>query len=217
MLGSADAFRALLAPEERARAERFHQPIDASRFAVCRGILRRALGSYSNAEPSAIVLAYGAHGKPALSPTTTGDAVHFNVAHDGGIALMAFTRAAEIGIDIERVQTFPDLDSLMRASFSKPEREHVGAIANAEARTRAFFRCWTRKEAILKALGWGLARELDSFDVTIGEDDTRLVRMEGDQDIDAWRLVHLEPRHGFVGAAAWKGSSLDSECFTYEA
>lgn len=207
--GRLDAWRAWLSPDERARAARFHFDRDAGRFVLARSILRLLLARYLDSDPAAVAIEYGEHGKPRLA---AGAGPAFNVSHTGGIALLAFTPNVAIGVDIERVQQPPDLADVMRSHFAPQERAAIEAVPAAE-RLAAFYRCWTRKEAVLKALGWGLARPLDSFEVSIGE--PRLLRMDGEPDVATWRMQAFEPVEGFAAAAAWRGLPLEARCWSF--
>jgi 4'-phosphopantetheinyl transferase len=216
-LGSAERSWQSLAADERQRADRFHFRVDAARYVICRAALRNFISQYDGGSPHRVVLRYGSHGKPMLDrPAASGLRLQFNVAHTGGYALLAFTRGHEIGVDVERVKFLPDLQSVMRSAFGAGEREAIETLS-APAQADAFYHCWTRKEAVLKALGSGLARPLDSFEVSTGEHDARLLRMAGDEDTVArWTLVPLVPRMGYVGAAAWRGPALRLDCFTFD-
>lgn len=209
----------MLAPDELNRAARFHFERDASRFIVGRGVLRRLLASYqSRHDPRDILLSYGPYGKPALESGSTpaAEELRFNLAHSGGIALFAFARSVELGVDVERVHDLPDMSSVMRSSFAAAERAEIAALAPGE-QLEAFFRCWSRKEAVLKSLGWGLAKPLDSFEVSMVEKQPRLISMAGVAEAqDRWRMLHLNPAPGFIGAAAWVGPALTAECYAYE-
>ena len=209
-----DAYRPLLNADELERARRFVFERDAARYVVGRGVLRQLLGNYIGVAPAAINLKYGAHGKPALSATSDRH-VHFNLAHSGDTALLAVTRDAELGVDVEVVAPFDDMPAVMRVSFSPTEREAIQRLPPDE-QVLAFYRCWTRKEAVLKALGWGLARPLDSFCVSISGSDPRLLSMDGEPDAHAtWRVMEVAPAPGLMGAAAWRGPPLDTTCYRH--
>jgi 4'-phosphopantetheinyl transferase len=211
------SLRPLLAPDELERARRFHFERDAARYIVGRGVLRMLVASYQRTQDArAIVFCYGTHGKPSLADDSR-SALRFNLAHTAGFALWAFMVNEEVGVDVERVHHLPDMDAVMRSSFAPAERTAIASIVAVEDRHRAFFRCWTRKEAVLKALGWGLAKPLDSFEVSFDRDNPRMVSMVDEVDAaHRWQLQHIEPAPGFVGAAAWKGDSRGSRYFTYE-
>lgn len=199
----ADGLVHLLSPDERARAARFRYERDRRRFSTARGLLRVLLGGYLNQDPAAIELAYGPSGKPKLRTRGAEPSIHFNLAHADSCALFGFARGSEVGVDVEKLRDFPELGDIARRFFSPGEAERV---ANADTATRvpAFFRCWTRKEAFIKALGDGLSRPLDSFAVTVEAD--RAPRIEwtlGEPELpNFWSLHHLEPRTGYVAAVA---------------
>jgi 4'-phosphopantetheinyl transferase len=219
LLVRVEASRALLAPDELDRASRFHFQRDADRYVVCRGLLRTLLASYAGlSSPAAVRLRYGPHGKPQMAKVGPADATpSFNLAHSGDFALFAFTRSFELGVDVERVHDLPDLETVMRSCFAGGERAEIAALAPRSEQHQAFFRCWTRKEAVLKALGWGLAKPLDSFEVSIGEQQPKLLAMaDTTRPSEGWTLVHVNPAPGYVGAAAWIGPPLELTHSTYE-
>ena len=211
------AHHATLASDEHHRAARFHFEHDRSRYVVGRSVLRQLLAAYLRTDdPRQVELDYGSHGKPMLSAALASSRLRFNVSHSAALALVAFTRDVEIGVDVERIHDITDLEALMRSCFAVAERDEITRMTQAEERLQAFFRCWTRKEAILKALGWGLAKELDSFEVTTGLDRPRLCSMDGEtRAAGSWRLIHLVPAPEFVGAAAWQGPELSLSCFSF--
>lgn len=201
------ALSALLAPEEKARAERFYFPRHRRQFIVARGRLRRTLGEQLAVAPERLVFAYGPHGKPELAwPARTG--LDFNLSHAGERALLAWTGAGAIGVDIERLR--PVTPGLAQRFFAAEEAEALAALPVAEQEA-AFFRCWTRKEAYLKALGSGLARPLEGFVVSLAPGQpARLLAVRGDpEEARHWRLEHLDPAPGYCAAialrrAAWQ-------------
>ena len=148
----------LLSPDESQRAAGFYFERDRRRFVVCRGILRILLSRYLGCAPQELAFCYGANGKPALAEPAAAIAegpLHFNVAHSEGAALFAFTRAGEVGIDVESMRDLPDWEQVAEAAFSPHELAQLRACP-AECRRDEFFRAWTRQEAVLKALGIGL-------------------------------------------------------------
>jgi 4'-phosphopantetheinyl transferase len=151
---------AVLSDEERARAERLHHARDRVRFLAARTILRRLLGRYGGVASGAIVFASGDAGKPSVEGMP---GLHFSHARSGDLGAFAFA-AGPVGVDVERIRPFPDRDIVAARFFSERERAHLGALAGNEA-DAAFFRCWTRKEAYLKATGAGIARNLAAIDV----------------------------------------------------
>ena len=196
-----NALARLLSPGERDRAARFRYERDRRRFSTARGLLRALLGSYLNQNPGAIELTYGPSGKPKLRVAEP--PLHFNVAHAESCALFGFARGAELGVDVEILRDLPELGEIAGRFFSPGEAERV-LSTDGEDRVRAFFRCWTRKEAFIKALGDGLSRPLDSFAVTVEAHRPPCIEwaVGEPEPANAWSLHHLEPRPGYVGAVA---------------
>ena len=151
-----------LSVREQERAQRYVFARDATRFRVCRAVLRIVLAWYVQDAPERILLETGPCGKPFLGQTS---AVHFNVSHSAGLGAIACTTVGEVGIDIELVRQDLASREIALTNFTKKEAALVAAEAT---RTQAlkFFRLWTRKEAVLKAVGCGITQGLDSVDVS---------------------------------------------------
>lgn len=196
------ALAGLLSPDEAARAARFRFERHRRRYAVGRGALRTLLGRYLGVPPRTVAFAYGAKGKPFLGEPS-GAPLHFNLSNSEELALVAFCRDAEIGADVERLRPMPDGLDIAERFFSAGERRTLAAQP-PEERDRGFFRCWTRKEAYLKAVGDGITAPLDAFDVTLTPDEpARMLSIDGDAARGAaWELVHVEPADGYLGALA---------------
>lgn len=192
---------ASLSDAERQRAKRFALDRDCRRFMVARGRLRELLATRLGVRPEAVELMYGRRGKPALAPHFADSGWRFNVSHSGEMAVYAFARGREIGVDIEAVRTLRDSDSIAARFFSRRENAAYQALPPAE-KDVGFFNCWTRKEAFIKALGDGLYHPLDRFDVSLAPGEpTRILRVEGmPGDECGWRLESFLPAAGYVGA-----------------
>lgn len=183
-----------LSDDERARAARFVFESDQKRFAVGRGRMREILATALGVKPTTLAFAMAAHGKPAL---ISGD-LTFNLSHSGGLAALGISRGPAIGVDIEEER--PLKEDVAGRFFSAREVAALRALPEME-RLGAFYRCWTRKEAIVKAIGDGLSHPLDTFDVTIGR-EAKVERFEGERDASVWQLQHFDPAPGFAGAVA---------------
>ncbi len=155
----------VLSEDERARAARFRFERDRSRYVVGRATLRTLLGRYSGVAPAAVRFRYGAFDKPLLD----GPGPWFNLSHSGALALYAFSSAAEIGVDIELERADFSRERIAERFFSPAEVAVLRALP-VDEQPRAFLRCWTRKEAFVKARGDGLSLALDSFDVSLAPD-----------------------------------------------
>jgi 4'-phosphopantetheinyl transferase len=192
-----------LSENERLKAKRFYFQKDQRRFVVTHGILRNILGRYLNVEPNRLKFSYGSHGKPAIDGVTDGHSLCFNMSHSYGLALFAFAWRRRVGVDVEYVHPMPDAEEIAERFFSPRENAALRTVP-AGKKLEAFFNCWTRKEAFLKAIGDGLSRSLDSFEVSLfpGE-PARLLSVEGDpQEAFRWYLRALAPASGYMGALA---------------
>lgn len=152
----------LLSPDEMARANRFRFSIHRERFIVARGLLRQLLSKYMSIAPEKIVLTYGARGKPYLQLNLLD--LQFNVSHSHDLAVFAFTKKYEVGIDVEKMEKEYN-DGIAKRFFSAAEYENLSALPETD-RKAAFYEIWTAKEALVKALGEGLYIGLNEFTVT---------------------------------------------------
>jgi 4'-phosphopantetheinyl transferase len=192
----------VLSEHELERAGRFRFERDRRRFAAARRALRGILAGYVGEAPERLRFAEGEHGKPVLA-WPAGSDVRFNVTHSDALALCAVSRGREVGVDVEALRALPDADALARRFFAPGERADIERQP-AERRLESFFSCWTRKEAYLKALGCGLLKALDSFEVAVapGDVDCRL-RVPGEPAEESrWSLLALDVGPGFVAAVA---------------
>lgn len=143
----------LLSDEELTRARRFASEADGRLWARAHGLLRRLIGDYLGMEPRSLAFASGPHGKPALDGPPAG--LHFNISHSGALALYAFTRDGEVGVDIEVAPAERDILAVARRAFG-PERASELAALEPAARRERFLREWVRHEAVLKFHGVGI-------------------------------------------------------------
>jgi 4'-phosphopantetheinyl transferase len=200
--GINSAYRALLSPAEISKADKFvFEPLRRS-YEISQGALRLLLTCYLKCPPRDIAFQFGPGAKPALY----GDPrIRFNVSHAGGLALYAFAYDCEVGIDVEKVRGMRDFAQVASDHFCTEETAELMSIDDAESRIEAFYRCWTRKEAYVKAIGDGLRAPLNQFQVTLYE-PARFVRIGSDPTAASqWALEHLEPAPGYVAALAYRG------------
>jgi len=206
-----------LCADENRRAERFYFDCDRKHFIVGRGILRTILGQYLGIEPSQVQFCYGSRGKPALTQTCGGDWLRFNLSHSQELVLYAIAREREIGIDIEHIRPMPEAEQIVERFFSVRENAVFRALLPSQKQA-AFFNCWTRKEAYIKALGDGLALPLDQFDVSLSPDEpARLLGIKGDRfAAESWSLQELIPEPGYVAALAVEGQDRSFSCWQWQ-
>jgi 4'-phosphopantetheinyl transferase len=187
--------RALLTAAETARADRFVQDRDRVRYVSGRWRLREILSDLVGTAAPALPLTAGPNGKPFLPGGPA-----FNLSHAAGWAVLVVTANPKVwlGVDIEGGRpVYPGLDE---RAFAPEERAALHAV-DAASRDGAFFRGWTRKEAVVKATGEGLRANLAGFAVTLDRDQPRLLRFDGDSPA-AWRLHDFDPGHDLSGAIA---------------
>jgi 4'-phosphopantetheinyl transferase len=191
-----------LSAEERARAERYHFAHDRQHFIVARGLLRSILGNYVHVEPDHLQFNSGPHGKPALVQTSSGNVLRFNLSHSHGLALYAFTRDREVGIDLEYIRPIAEAQQIAESYFSVQVRNALRNLPPAEL-SRQFFIYWTRMEAYLKARGdglTGLSEELESAKRS-GARGSRACEASFNNTTN-WSIYDMMPAAGYVAALA---------------
>jgi 4'-phosphopantetheinyl transferase len=203
---------AVLSPEEKERAGKFGSEELRNRFIVGRATLRQLLGGILNCEPAGLVFRYGEFGKPELDGPHSG-ALHFNLSHSGGAALLAVARRGPLGVDLEKVRPVWNPQQIASRFFTENEGRQLDAVTEAD-RPEAFFRLWTRKEAWLKATGDGIATSLDRVEVAfMANEPARVVNVANEPGAaDQWSLTGLAPARGFVGALVVYAKSLNIRC-----
>ncbi|HEV2800642.1 MAG TPA: 4'-phosphopantetheinyl transferase superfamily protein [Pyrinomonadaceae bacterium] len=210
MPATLERLHATLAPDETAKAARYRFQRHRDHYVAARGILRQLLGRYLDAPPERLRFTYSPYGKPALDPSTHGEPdLCFNLSHSHELALYAFARGRELGIDIEHVRADLAGAEIAARFFSAREVSALRALPTEETRVRAFFNCWTRKEAYIKARGEGLSHPLDAFDVSLAPGDpAALLGTRGDpQELTRWTLHGLDAGEDYAAALAVRGSN----------
>jgi 4'-phosphopantetheinyl transferase len=194
----------VLAPDELERARRFRFERDRRRYLVGRTLLRSILSRYLGQRPAALRFGYSEHGKPALLDNHSG--LQFNVSNSASLVVYAVISRRAVGIDVEHVRELPDIDAIATQFFAPSEARTVQALRQP-SKTAAFFACWTRKEAYIKAIGTGLSRPLDTFVVTFLPGETpRLAWVEDDAcETERWSFESFSPADGYVSAVAVEG------------
>ena len=200
----------LLSTEEQQRAARFRFPRDRSRYTLTRALLRTLLAGYLETDPASLSFCYSEHGKPALTGAHEGSDLQFNVSHSDGVALFGITRNRAIGVDVERVRHDFEVVTIAQRFFSPAEQRSFNSVSPAQQH-RAFFDCWTRKEAYVKALGEGLSHPLHQFDVSLvaGEPARLIATRPNPEEAGLWTMIAPDVGAGYAAAAIAKASSLE--------
>lgn len=192
--------RWILSDDERARADRFHDAKARIAFVVARNWLRRVLALYTPIPPPQLRFGETAFGKPFLANERRGHPIAFNLSHSGELAIVAVTAGMPVGIDIER--TRPVSSELVAGCLAPREVATLAALRPA-LREESFIRCWTRKEACLKAIGVGLNGSPSSFEVSLDPSGARLLAVQSDPaEAELWQIADLRPAPGYCGALA---------------
>ena len=197
-----EKFRSTLEADELQRSGRFHFEKHRNSFVVSRGFLRYVLSRYLEAKPETLRFSYGEYGKPALDGR-----LQFNMSHSHGVALLAITADRQIGVDVEHIRADFATEDIARRFFSSSEVESFNRLP-AEEQAAAFFRCWARKEAFIKATGRGLSQPLDEFDVTLAPGvAAELLRVDED-DASRWCMSDIDVGSEYAAALVVEGAAL---------
>jgi 4'-phosphopantetheinyl transferase len=190
--------KSLLNEEESSRANRFVFPHDRQHFTIARGTLRDLLGKYLHCLPEEIKFQTSEYGKPSLADRS---GVRFNLSHSYDLAVYVFSVGRELGIDLEKIRSEFATGEIADRYFSANERRELRALPE-EQRTEAFFLCWTRKEAYVKALGDGLQMPLDTFDVSLTPGALATLRSS---DSHRWSIRSFLPGLGYAASVVVEG------------
>lgn len=203
---------AMLSPEERAIATTFDSPDRRRSYIAAHAMLRSILGRMIGVAPNEVVFRYGYRGKPELAGPATHN-VQFNMSHSRDVVLVAVAHGRRVGVDIEHIDEPGDVRRIAARFLSPRDRDAIEQLP-LERRREGFLRCWTRKEAYMKARGDGISRPLDDFDVALSGDCTsvtpRLTATSGDtKEADRWELADVSAPRGFMAAIAVEGHGFE--------
>jgi 4'-phosphopantetheinyl transferase len=192
---------ALLAPDERRRAEKYYRAVDRDRFIVARGVLRKIISVYLSISAGALQFAYNEYGKPTIAGHQNDRNLNFNLSHSNNLVLYAFRLEGGLGIDIEYIREDFATFEIAEHFFAKDEVDALRSLP-VDQRVKAFFNCWSRKESYIKALGLGVSFPLDRFTVSLAPGDApALLKVEDDdREPDRWKMYELLPGDGYAAA-----------------
>ncbi|MUH36570.1 4'-phosphopantetheinyl transferase superfamily protein [Zobellia amurskyensis] len=199
-----------LSQDELERRNRFKFEKDKKVYALARGLLRVLSGRYLKRDSAKVDFEYGEFGKPNYAHSTP---LRFNLSHSGDSIVIAFTDIGEVGVDVECIKSNFDIAKIAEGFFSSDETSSL-LVFPEEKRAKAFFNCWTRKEAFIKAKGAGLSFDLNSFSVSITDDNPKLLRTHWDsKEKDSWKLFSFENLEGYCSALCVSASVQKVSCF----
>jgi 4'-phosphopantetheinyl transferase len=210
-------FGQCLSPDERQRYDRFRFERDRKRYLVGRGLLRALLGCYLDMTPDQLRFDYTSFGKPHLALGSARQELQFNLSHSGELLLIAVAAGRALGIDVEQVRADIDAGAIAARYFSANEQAALAELAGTE-QIDAFFDCWTRKEAYIKAKGDGLSLPLDQFDVSLKPSQAaRLLGTRPDPaEAHRWHLAELDVAGGYKAALAVEGTGWTLKCWDWQ-
>jgi 4'-phosphopantetheinyl transferase len=206
LAGQVPQLAKLLSNNERSRANAFVHAKDRERFIISHGILRVLLGGYLEVAPGELQFSQGPYKKPCLDGHYAKNSLQFNLSHSQEYTLLAFTRQRQIGVDIEYMHPMPDMEQIAANTFSPHENRDLKNLSPQE-KLAAFYTCWTRKEAFVKALGKGLFYPLNRFSVSIAsEKRSCLLNIDNDPaEAARWTIVGLNIAEEYAAALAVEG------------
>jgi 4'-phosphopantetheinyl transferase len=209
-----ERFQWALGADDRVRAQCFHFDRDRVRFVFRRAWVKVLLARYLAADVADVRITHGRYGKPALSPPFDRADLRFNLSHSNGMVVVAMAYGREVGLDVEYIRPDVEVDEIARRVFSKREAAALAALP-ASDRVAAFFACWTRKEAFVKATGEGLSRPLADFDVSLAPGEPAALLRIGENPAEAvrWSLGALNPGTGYCAALAAEGHDWRVSCW----
>lgn len=200
----------ILSADERRRAARLQSPARRREFIGGRGLLRMLLAAYTGMPAEGVPIVYGRFGKPALADTEGVATLTFNMSCSDGLALYAFGRDRQVGVDVERLQPGFPCDEIAQRYYCPAERAQLSQLRGARL-TQTFFRYWTAKEAVLKARGDGLSAGL--HDTAVHQLDEQRVAVIADRSSRVWAVTKLAPRPGYAAAVAIEGTDAVLRCW----
>ena len=205
-----------LSGAERERAARFHFHQDKRRFVIRRAVLRQILAACLETGSESISLDSVPNGKPLIRGQENPGGLRFNSSHSGDLALIGLARGFEVGIDVEQHRPLPDAEDLAKTFFSEVETAELAALP-PPLKTAGFFDCWTRKEAFVKATGWGLSYPLNRFSVSLARDQpaTLLSVIDEPEAVKKWTMVSLDLPPRYSAAVVFAGKKMPVKCFEW--
>lgn len=206
----------VLSSDELTRAAKFKFARERRCYTVSHGALRHILGSYQGVAACQVQFTNGSHGKPTLVTISAQNGLRFNLSHSRERALVAVARGREIGVDIEYVWREFDWKKLADCFFAPGEVVSLWELS-PELRQRAFFTCWSRKEAYAKATGGGLHISLKDFKVSLvpGEPAILLCHRRDPKEVSRWSLEEIPVDSDYAAAIAVEGHNWQLKCWRW--
>lgn len=203
----------VLNSEEQQKANLFKFEKDRSCYIIARAVLRILLGNYLAKPPESIVFKTIKNGKPFVYNSKD---VQFNISHSKNCILLGFVKKHQIGIDVEYTKRPIEVELIAKSFFAEEEVNNLLALDKCY-QNEAFYNCWTRKEAFIKALGDGLAFPLNEFVVSLDCEKTAILLNTkwNEKEKENWTLEAIQVQKNYTAAMAIKGKIVAIECYKY--
>ncbi len=211
-----EKFRSILSETEKQRADRFHFIKDKIQFIFFHGVLRVLLGRYLKSDPARLIFSKNPWGKPELNRDGGAEKIFFNISHSNRLALMAFSRTGELGIDVEFLDAKREMESIAEKYFTSKEWEKLRGQRETLG-DRALFQHWALKEALIKGIGKGLSISLREVEISWdAREKSATILNLGSNEVRGWALQILpEPAPDYVSALATSGEVTKTKIFEY--
>lgn len=206
-LSESSQYLNIISQDELERSARFCAHKDQASYVTSRGILRKILSRYLLIAPNKIKFNYNNYGKPYLCPTNKINDITFNVSHSGSLVLYVVARNRDVGIDVEEMCHVDNYEKISEMLFSHEENTKLKHYAPHE-RLEAFYKCWTSKEAIAKAIGQGLSYPLHTLSVSLDPSKTSDTIKIDDNLLNSkkWHLFTINPEPNYKASFSFNGS-----------
>ena len=199
---------AMLSPDEKAVAAGLDSPERRQSYIAAHALLRTILSRVTGIAPNELTFRYGRRGKPELAVPGAHN-IQFNMAHSRDVVVVAVAHGRRVGVDIEHIDEPGDVRRIAARFLSPRDRDAIAELP-AEHQRDAFLRCWTRKEAYMKARGDGVSRPLDDFEVSHAGAPAKLMNVAADpNEAERWELADLPAPRGFMAALAVEGHGFE--------
>lgn len=195
----------MLPKSEREKSERFRFEILKTRYINSHYLLRTLLGMYIGIDYFDQEFHINNYGKPFLKNTHAEDSIYFNISNSENVCVFACTKDGDLGVDVEKIHDLPDMDRIVERLFSQEENKIFHSLPEHTKKT-SFFKYWTRKEALLKAMGVGLSFPADQINVLSGQADTSIIKSNAMDEKTDWTFQDIDVFEGFAAALALKGN-----------
>lgn len=193
-----EEYKRLLTEKELTKIQFFEFQQARETYVVSQAVLRRILSGYLGIAPSELKLGQRTKGKPYSIDDSS---LYFNMSHSGELAVIAFSRDSEVGIDIEQIRSLPDLDEMISRNFTAGEIKFINS--RSEEKKHRFFRFWTVKESYLKAIGEGMRLTPDSVEFSIEHDHIRQLSVKGIFEMEDWNFKEFTTAEDYVGTVTY--------------